>query len=343
MSQTPILLTIDDNAAGRYFKTRVLREAGYTALEAETGEQGLALTESKHPDLVLLDIKLPDVDGVEVCELIKRQFPGTLVLVTSAVYTELADRVRGLERGADAFLIEPVEPQELLATVHALLRMRKAEQELRVALQRNELLLDELRHRIKNSLQLVTSMLSLQAGKIDDPDAKSHFKVATNRIGVLARLYDLLYARHSGEWVELDRFLSGVVESCKALTDAIKLECRAEPVKVSVDQAIPIGLVAQELITNALKHAFPAEAQGRILVAVSRQDGTCRLQVSDNGVGVSAKKAGSGSRLVLALTKQLEGTARYSSGLDGTGMAVTIEFPLSAGALPHCRTDGSAV
>jgi two-component system, sensor histidine kinase len=330
MSQSPVLLTIDDNAAGRYFKTRVLREAGYIALEAETGQEGLALTASKHPDLVLLDINLPDVDGVEVCELIKRDFPGTLVLGISAVYTEVTDRVRCLQRGADAYLVEPVEPQELLATVHALLRIRKAEQELRVALQRNELLLDELRHRMKNSLQLVTSMLRLQAEKISDPDAKLHFKVATNRIGVLAKLYDLLYVRHGDDWVQLDRFLSGVVESCKALTDAIHLECRAESVKVSVDQAIPIGLVAQELITNALKHAFPVDARGRISVALSRQDGTCRLQVTDNGVGVSAKQTtgGSGSRLVLALTEQLGGTARYSSGLDGKGTSVTIEFPI---------------
>jgi two-component sensor histidine kinase len=334
MSQTPVLLTIDDNAAGRYFKTRVLREAGYSALEAETGEEGLALTGSKRPDLVLVDINLPDVDGVEVCELIKRRFPGTLVLGISAVYTEVTDRVRGLQRGADAYLVEPVEPQELLATVHALLRIRKAEQELRVAVQRNELLLDELRHRIKNTLQLVTSMLRLQAEKISDPDAKSHFQVATNRIGVLAKLYDLLQVRHGDEWVELDRFLGGVVESCKALTNAIQLEWRAEPVKVSVGQAIPIGIVAQELITNALKHAFPANAQGRVTIALSRQDGTCRLQVIDNGVGTSAETAtgGSGSRLVLALTNQLEGTARYSSGLDGTGTAVVVEFPVTGEA-----------
>jgi two-component sensor histidine kinase len=331
MSETPVLLTIDDNEAGRYFKTRVLREAGYIALEAETGKKGLALTGSKHPDLVLLDINLPDVDGVEVCEVIKRDFPGTLVLGISAVYTEVTDRVRSLQRGADAYLVEPVEPEELLATVHALLRIRKAEQELRVALRRNELLLDELRHRIKNSLQLVASMLRLQAEKINDPDAKSNFTVATNRIGVLAKLYDLLYVRHGDEWVALDKFLSGVVESCRALTNAIQLECRAEPVKVRVDRAIPIGLIAQELITNALKHAFPVDAQGRISVALSRQDGTCRLQVTDDGVGVSAQKAtgGSGSRLVLALTNQLEGTARHSSGLDGKGMAVTIEFPES--------------
>jgi two-component sensor histidine kinase len=333
-SQTPVLLTIDDNAAGRYFKTRVLREAGYIALEAETGEEGLALTSSRHPDLVLLDINLPDVHGMEVCELIKRDFPGTLVLGISAVYTDVKDRVRGLQSGADAYLVEPVEHQELLATVNALLRIRKAEQELRVALQRNELLLDELRHRIKNSLQLVTSMLRLHTEKITDADAKSHFTVATNRIGVLARLYDLLYARHGDERVDLDPFLSGVVESCKALTETIQLEYRAEPVKVRVDQAIPIGLIAQELITNTLKHAFPVGAPGRVTIALSRQDGTCRVQITDNGVGTSAEKAtgGSGSRLVLALARQLEGTARYSSGPGGTGTAVVVEFPATGEA-----------
>jgi DNA-binding response OmpR family regulator len=70
----------------------------------------------------LLDIKLPDMDGLKVCELIKERFPGTLVLAMSAVYTEVTERLRGLQREADVYLVEPVEPQELLATVRALLR-----------------------------------------------------------------------------------------------------------------------------------------------------------------------------------------------------------------------------
>jgi signal transduction histidine kinase len=125
------ILIVDDDEAARYAKARLLRRQGYAVSEASLGREALALAAAEEPHLTLLDVKLPDLSGIEVCREIKSRFPHIIVLQTSAAFTGVADRTRALDGGADSYLVEPIEPDELLATVHALLRMRNAEQEAR--------------------------------------------------------------------------------------------------------------------------------------------------------------------------------------------------------------------
>src|SRR5215471_11656353 len=125
------ILIVDDDEAARYVKSHLLRRHGYAVSEASLGREALALAATEEPHLTLLDVKLPDLSGIEVCREIKSRFPHIIVLQTSAAFTGVADRTRGLDGGADSYLVEPIEPDELLATVHALLRMRNAEQEAR--------------------------------------------------------------------------------------------------------------------------------------------------------------------------------------------------------------------
>ncbi len=124
----PLILNVDDNESGRYVKSRVLRQGGYEVLEARTGIEALEVSRRERPDLVLLDVKLPDINGYEVCKLIKKQDIQLLVLQISASFVAPGDRAYGLDSGADAYLSQPVEPSELLATIRALLRLKKAEQ-----------------------------------------------------------------------------------------------------------------------------------------------------------------------------------------------------------------------
>jgi DNA-binding response OmpR family regulator len=125
------ILIVDDDEAARYVKSRVLRGEGYAVSEASLGRDALAIAAAEKPHLTLLDVKLPDVSGIEVCREIKSRFPQVIVLQTSAAFTGAADRTRALDGGADSYLVEPIEPDELIATVRALLRMRAAEQEAR--------------------------------------------------------------------------------------------------------------------------------------------------------------------------------------------------------------------
>lgn len=131
----PLILNVDDNEAGRYAVTRDLRRKGYEVLDAATGREALELASSEQPDLVLLDVRLPDIDGFEVCRRLKAD-PGTAgipVLHLSASYSDNPSRVRGLTAGADGYLTEPVDPEVLHATVNALLRMKDAERAERMA------------------------------------------------------------------------------------------------------------------------------------------------------------------------------------------------------------------
>ena len=127
----PTILNVDDTEVARYTKNRTLTHAGFTVVDAGTGGQGLELVETLRPALVLLDVRLPDINGIEVCRIIKARWPNTVVLQTSATFTSASDRARGLEGGADAYLIQPIDPEELVASVKALLRLRAAEESMR--------------------------------------------------------------------------------------------------------------------------------------------------------------------------------------------------------------------
>lgn len=129
--QQPIsILHVDDDEANRYVHTRMLQRAGFNVTEATTGAQALQLVAEIKPDLIVLDVKLPDIHGFEVCRKIKND-PATAsipVLHLSASFVQIEDKAEALEGGADGYLTQPVESRELIATVNALLRMRQAEE-----------------------------------------------------------------------------------------------------------------------------------------------------------------------------------------------------------------------
>nr|WP_315402044.1 response regulator [uncultured Duganella sp.] len=128
-----LILNVDDNDGARYVKTRILQGAGFKVVEAANGTDGLALARQMLPALVLLDVKLPDINGIEVCRRIKDDplTAGVLVLQTSAALTGRDDKIRGLEGGADNYLAAPIEADELVANVNALLRLQRTQTELR--------------------------------------------------------------------------------------------------------------------------------------------------------------------------------------------------------------------
>ncbi|WP_414512545.1 response regulator [Nostoc sp. PCC 9305] len=124
------ILHVDDNETNRYVVNRILQNAGFSVLEAATGATGLEAVANFQPDLVILDVQLPDISGFEVCRQIKANPETTFipVLQLSASFVQSQDKAEGLDSGADAYLVQPVEPIELLATLRSLLRIRRAEE-----------------------------------------------------------------------------------------------------------------------------------------------------------------------------------------------------------------------
>lgn len=135
MSAGDVVLNVDDYGPGRYVRSKVLQQAGFRVVEAASGEEALALTRTVRPDLVLLDVDLPDVSGHEVCRQIKEDpaLRSIAVLHLTAAFRRGRDHARALDLGADGYLVEPVEPDVLVATVRSLLRTRRAEQAVREA------------------------------------------------------------------------------------------------------------------------------------------------------------------------------------------------------------------
>jgi PAS domain S-box-containing protein len=129
-----LILVVDDSEANRYAKSRILRQAGFEVKEAAAGEEALQVIAAERPGVVCLDVRLPDISGLEVCRRIKAD-PAlrAMVLQMSASFVGQEDKVRGLEGGADGYLISPFEPDEFLATVRSLLRIQEVEDQLRVS------------------------------------------------------------------------------------------------------------------------------------------------------------------------------------------------------------------
>ena len=186
---SPVLvLNVDDTEALRYAKTRILLQAGYEVVEASSGRAALDLVAERRPTLVLLDVKLPDMSGIEVCQRLKELYPSLVVLQTSASFVTGADRVAGFDSGADGYLVQPLEPDELLASIRALLRMRAAEEGLRQA---NELLEQRVAQRTEElrvrSAQLEESYRQLRH-EIDEREKAEAALRQSQKMEALGRL-----------------------------------------------------------------------------------------------------------------------------------------------------------
>ncbi|MFZ6876374.1 response regulator [Undibacterium sp. Di27W] len=145
-NNTITILNVDDNDGARYFKTRILKNAGFNVVEAANGTDALTLVSKVLPALVLLDVKLPDINGIEVCRRIKEELrtASILVLQTSAALTGRDDKIRGLDGGADNYLAAPIEADELISNVNALLRLRQTQADLRNSDERFRQLTDNI-------------------------------------------------------------------------------------------------------------------------------------------------------------------------------------------------------
>jgi len=344
MQATPeLILVVNDNEAGRYATSRVLTRAGFQVLDASTGEAGLRLARSASPQLVVLDINLPDINGIEVCRQLKAdaRTANIMVLQVSATNIQVTDRVSALSAGADTFLIEPVEPEELEAVARALLRLHRSEADLRRALAERELLLREVNHRVKNSLQLVLSMLSLQGNEFREAGAKELFAKAIARVTAIASIHERLYQDSDPLTLDMQSYLTGL---CNELERAgvgdereARLKTAVEPLRLPTENGVSVALIVNELVMNSLKHGRPLERPPVITVQLRRLDaGQARLTVADNGPGMGASRkppggqpfAGLGTRLVGMLVRQLNGHSHTEDSADGFATHVT--FPLRA-------------
>ena len=236
--------------------------------------------------------------------------------------------------------LNPIDTDEgpmVLSAIVDISDRKQKEMHIRAALHEKELLLGEVHHRVKNNLQIVHSLLDLQSARIDDPHVQDILRDSQNRIRSMALIHQVLYQSHDFARVDfagvIDSLVPTLVASYGIEPERISIEISAAAVQLPINLAIPCGLIVNELVTNALKHAFHDNARGIIRVVLEQDERSrVRLIVSDNGVGIPAQldleKADTlGLQLVRLLTSQLSGELALQR--QPTQFTLTFTLPVS--------------
>jgi two-component sensor histidine kinase len=188
------------------------------------------------------------------------------------------------------------------------------------SLREKDALLREVHHRVKNNMQVVSSLLQLQSNYLQDPKLLEPFHDCQNRIRTMALIHEKLYRSEGLAQIDFNEYLQSLTVMllrAQGKGPKIRSEFHLEPVVLGIDTALPLGLIANELISNALKHAFAGRQNGLVRVSLSRHNGgEFRLAVGDDGVGLPddiSQSNSLGVRLVRILTGQIKGRMEYKS------------------------------
>jgi PAS domain S-box-containing protein len=235
----------------------------------------------------------------------------------------------GLRKGGIEFpteiLLSPLKTDDgilISAAIRDVTRTKDIENQIRASLKEKDALLQEIHHRVKNNLQIIASLLSLQSAYISDPQMLLKFQESQQRIRAMALIHEKLYQSETLAKVDLADYVQSLVAilvRTYTTGSQIGLEIQVDPATVAIDTAIPVGLMLNELVTNALKYAYPNGRTGKLIVALSAEsDGHFILRVQDDGGGLPADfqlgQVGTlGLRLVRMFAKQLRAEVTLDS------------------------------
>lgn len=219
---------------------------------------------------------------------------------------------------------------------------QRIERDLRAMLEERDFLLREVNHRVKNSLQLVASMLSLQASASKSPELRHELREAATRINAIGRAHQRLYRSKDVRVIDLGAYLVDLCADLEGASAGCRIVARVPgaPVPIATDRAIPIALVVNELVTNATKYAYPAGGRGEVEVCLEHVPEASRvvLAVRDRGVGLPqgfepSASAGLGMRVVTAFAQQLKAGLRVRALEPGTefSLEISLQAPDRAG------------
>lgn len=345
----PCILFIDDDAGLRRLATRAFERRGYEVETAADGAAGVGCARARRFDAICVDHYMPGQDGLATLGQLVAAGPETppVIYVTGSAEGRVA--VAALRAGAADYVIKEPGPEflDLLAAAieaaieRAALRRDKdaAEAAVRVALaeaeqlaQSRALLLREVNHRVANSLQLLSSLARLQEGTLPAGPARAAISDMRGRIAAIAQVHRRLYTSEDVGTVALDEYLDSLVRELDQGVGESRIRFEPARLDVPTDRAVSLGVIVSELVTNALKYAYPDGAPGLVLVRLHREGDTAALAVEDQGVGATATVpcagSGLGKRIVAAMAQGLGGAVEERTGPGGT--RVLVRFPLAA-------------
>lgn len=227
-------------------------------------------------------------------------------------------------------------PVEVSGIGHDVTEKKIAQQRMEQSLKEKEVLLKEVHHRVKNNMQVISSILNLQSSYVSDDYALSLLKESQNRIKTMAYIHESIYQNKSFTSVNFSDYIAtlanNIIRSYSVSEEKIQLVLNLEKINLNLDNSIPTGLIVNELITNAIKHAFPASAKGFITVNLKSKNNTVYLEVKDDGIGfdsdIDFRNTNSlGLQLVSTLIDQVEGELEFKSEKNkGTSVLITFKM-----------------
>jgi two-component sensor histidine kinase len=355
------ILLVDDSPENLKLLANILRENNFQVRGSNSGGYALKSIEKKVPDLILLDIKMPEMDGYEVCRRLKNNsaFADIPVIFLSGL-KDSTSKIKGFEVGGVDYITKPFQPQEILARVRTHLAMsrmknhleemveertaelREVTEQVRAALREKEILLKEIHHRVKNNMAMMSSFLQFQIDQVQEPEALQRFIDTKNRIYTMALVHEKLYHTEDLKNINFKEFIEDLAQSLifSYTTSPYTISLKTDIIDVSLnlDRAIPCGLIINELVSNALKHAFPENRKGIITIGFSMHSkNKYVLTVHDDGVGlpdqIDFQESDSiGLKLVPLLANQLDGEFSVQGrneekeGASGKGTGFRIVF-----------------
>jgi two-component sensor histidine kinase len=339
-SAMPTLLYIDDDEALARLVDRGLTRLGFNVVHAASGQDGLDRLKADDIDVIALDQYMPGLDGLETLErILAIANAPPVVFVTAAQDSGIA--VTALKAGAADYLVKDLQGDFiplLQVAVNGALRqasIRKArdaaEAEVHASRDRyaalaaeREVLLREVNHRVGNSLQIIASLLHLQANSASQDDVKAALTNAMGRVAAVAQVHRRLYTSHDLKSVLLNQYLDALLEDLRRSAEGnrmSRLTLKAEPVEIDPDRAVAIGIIVNELVMNAVKYAYPHSA-GPIHVELHALGDDLTMSITDDGVGLNAKtdprSTGMGQRIVTAMATKLEASVERDPAHTGT-------------------------
>src|SRR5947207_7288334 len=350
----PTLLYIDDDAALARLVDRGLKRRGLKVVHAPSGTDGLERIREGGIDVVALDQYMPGLDGLETLERILA-LPNAppVVFVTASQDSNIA--VTALKAGAADYLVKDTLG-DFIPLLHVALdgslrqaQIRKArddaEAEVHASRDRyaalaaeREMLLREVNHRVGNSLQIIASLLHLQANSSTQDDVKAALTNAMGRVAAVAQVHRRLYTSHDLKSVLLNQYLEALLEDLRRSAEGnrmSRLTLRAEPIETDPDRAVAIGIIVNELVMNAVKYAYP-DGAGPIHVELKPEGDDLVVAIADDGVGLNAKadprSTGMGQRIVSAMAAKLDASAERDP--DHHGTRIVLRFRRIPAAAP---------
>ncbi len=219
----------------------------------------------------------------------------------------------------------------VIGSIMDITQRKKAEEELKEALQENKDLLSELQHRVKNSFAMIVSMINLAAKASASNETRTALSEAGSRVRAVSEMYDLLYRTDSITAVQLHKYLIRVASSLPDISGNITLKKKCDHVTVPVKTAVPVGIIIAELITNSIKYAFPDNKSGTISLSLKKNKASTVIVVKDDGVGLPegfdlSEVNSLGLKLVYALVDQIDGSFKIT---EDNGTSCILEFPIN--------------